>query len=140
MTAFQRMGTYAVIDGRDHWVEIMRGEVLLVISRSTGPRPEGWQDSPGGTGYQRRLTPSEVDRLVAVSYKGTYRGVPVSVYPGFGADVEIATHDVKAGIAVGMRSRERGEASASIDPADPDLDFVQIRRDIPFPGAAGRTG
>ncbi|WP_404443641.1 hypothetical protein LG315_10130 [Microbacterium marinum] len=132
MSAYLSAGDYAVVDGREWLLEWYAGR-WVVVRAAAGPVPTGWTRR---TQFTDERPVAEVDKrhgIVRVTYDGTYRGVPVSIWPGSDDRLTVYSSELDAAGAVGMRQLDRDTMVADLEAGAPELDVRMHRTRLPFP-------
>lgn len=98
-----------------------------------------WTDRPtpgftksSGNGFIRPIRPGERLNSYRITHRGTYRGIPVDVYPSNGGRVMATTRDAR-GREAGFNTLDRGEWVKLVRREDPELRFTTTRTPEPGP-------
>ncbi len=125
-------GDYAVIRGEMFRLDEGTDGVMIYSAHP----PEwlsGWSPTAIGSGYRRIVSAAEVDHVVRVSYRGSYRGIRVEVEPEAGQKHLLLTREMRAGLDAGFSFLDREMVVKEVMRDDPDLTVEQHRRVVPFP-------
>lgn len=81
--------------------------------------------------WELPVTNDDVERVIDVQYRGSFRGVPVFVSPAQGSRVRLISSHILAGEAVGMERFDKDGVEIVVEEDDPDLQFEEIITEMP---------
>lgn len=124
----RRHHLYATYKGVEYW---LGREVSSWTLLSEGPVRPGPEWRPRGPMWELPVTDEDIESAFSVHYRGSFRGVPVSLSPAQGSRVRLISSHISAGEAVGMTRFDKDGVDIVVEEDDPDLQFEEIITEMP---------